>query len=204
MAPDGDPRCRGLLEELIEQTGSADPAAAADLLLSRFGTLGAVLATDRHALAAITGDAAIANLFDCVQRTIGHVMRADIEARPLIADEDAVIAYLRSRCGHARVEELRVLHLDVKNHLLHEQVFPGSVDEAPFPIREIVRRALEVGSASLILAHNHPSGDATASAADLEITVKLARVALDMGIVVLDHIIVTRTGSLSFRLNGLF
>jgi len=131
-------------------------------------------------------------------------MRCEIEDRPLIADEHAVIAYLRSRCGHARTEQLRVLHLDVKNHLIHEQVFPGSVDEAPFPVREILRRALDVGAASLILAHNHPSGDASASAADREITARLKRAAADIGVVVLDHIIVTRTGSLSFRLSGLF
>jgi DNA repair protein RadC len=181
-----------------------DKIAVSDVLLDRFGSLGSILATDRHTIAAVTGDARIAGLLDCMNRVTGHVMRCEIEDRPLIADEHAVIAYLRSRSGHARAEELRVLHLDVKNHLIHEQVFPGSVDEAPFPIREILRRALDVGSASLILAHNHPSGDATASAADREITARLTRAASDVGIVVLDHIIVTRTGSLSFRLSGLF
>jgi DNA repair protein RadC len=130
-------------------------------------------------------------------------MRSDIEDRPLIADEHAVIAYLRARCGHARLEELRVLHLDTKNQLIHEQLFPGSVDEAPFQIREILRRALEVGAASIILAHNHPSGDPKPSASDREITQRLSRAANDIGVMMLDHIIVTRTKSFSFRLEGL-
>lgn len=130
-------------------------------------------------------------------------MRADIEARPLIADEDAVIAYLRARSGHAREEQLRVLHLDAKNQLVHEQLFPGTIGEAPFQIREILRRALDVGSASLILAHNHPSGDPKASASDCEITQRLARAANDIGVLLLDHIIVTRTKSFSFRQEGL-
>ncbi|MEI9850709.1 MAG: JAB domain-containing protein [Sphingomonas sp.] len=72
------------------------------------------------------------------------MLRDDIEDRPLVADERAVVAYLRGRCGHARNEELRVLFLDTKNRLIHEQCFPGSVDEAPFQIREILRRGLDV------------------------------------------------------------
>ncbi|MCW3837742.1 RadC family protein [Sphingomonas canadensis] len=177
-------------------------AGAADLLLERFGSLGAVLTTDRHTLAATTGDRRLAALLDCVHAIVGHVLRSDIAGRTLIADEEAVVAYLRGTCGHARNEELRVLYLDAKNQLIHERAFPGSVDEAPFHVREILRRGLDVGAASLILAHNHPSGDPAPSAADREITQRLTRAAADIGIAVLDHIIVTRTKSFSFRLGA--
>ena len=115
-----------------------------------------------------------------------------------------MIAYLRSRSGHSRNEELRILYLGAKNHLIHEQVFPGTIDEAPFLIREILRRGLDVGAASIVLAHNHPSGEAVASEADCEMTRQLIRAGYEVGISVVDHIIVTRTGSLSFRLSGLF
>lgn len=132
------------------------------------------------------------------------MLRADIEERPLIGNEPAVIAYLRSRCGHARNEELRILYLGAKNHLIHEQVFPGTIDEAPFQIREILRRGIDVGAASIVIAHNHPSGEAVASEADCEMTRQLIRAGNEVGISVVDHIIVTRTGSLSFRLSALF
>jgi len=158
-----------------------------------------VLTADAFALKAATGDQRAADLLRCVQDVVGHVLRSDIEARPLIANEPAVIDYLRSRCGHARNEELRVLYLGSKNHLIHEQIFPGTIDEAPFQVREILRRGLDVGAASLIVAHNHPSGEARASKADREMTQHLVRAGHEVGISVVDHIIVTRTGSFSFR-----
>jgi DNA repair protein RadC len=154
-------------------------------------------------LEATAGDPRVAELLHCVQNIVGHVLRCDIEERPLIGNEPAVIAYLRSRCGHSRNEEVRVLYLGSKNHLVHEQVFPGTIDEAPFQVREILRRGLDVGAASLVVAHNHPSGEARASEADREMTQHLVRAGHEVGISVLDHIIVTRTGSLSFRLGGL-
>lgn len=158
---------------------------------------------DPHALAASTGSAHVAELLHCVHNIVGHVLRSDIEARPLIANEPAVIDYLRSRCGHARNEEVRVLYLGSKNHLVHEQVFPGTIDEAPFQVREILRRGLDVGAASLVIAHNHPSGEARASEADVDMTRHLVRAGHEVGISVVDHIIVTRTASFSFRLGGL-
>ncbi len=162
------------------------------------------MTTDREALAAASGDSRAADVLDCVHRIVGHVLRSDIEERPLIGNEPAVIAYLRSRCGHSRNEELRILYLGAKNHLVHEQVFPGTIDEAPFQVREILRRGLDVGAASMVIAHNHPSGEAIASEADIEMTHHLVRAGHEVGISVVDHVIVTRTGSLSFRLSGLF
>lgn len=177
--------------------------AEAGQLIDRYGSLGAILATDSYALEATTRDQRLAELLNCVHRIVGHVLRSDIEERPLIGNEPAVVAYLRSRAGHARNEELRVLYLGARNHLVHEQVFPGTIDEAPFQIREILRRGLDVGAASIIIAHNHPSGEAVASEADCEMTRQLVRAGNEIGIAVVDHIIVTRTGSLSFRLSGL-
>jgi len=202
LAPHGDPRCRALLDELLAFAGADGDAAGR--LIDRYGSLGAILTTNREALAAIAEDSEAADLLDCVHRIVGHVLRQDIEDRPLIGNEPAVIAYLRSRSAHSRNEELRILYLGAKNHLIHEQVFPGTIDEAPFLIREILRRGLDVGAASIVLAHNHPSGEAVASEADCEMTRQLIRAGYEVGISVVDHIIVTRTGSLSFRLSGLF
>ena len=112
---------------------------------------------------------------------------------------DAVVDYLRLRCGHAPTERLWVLFLDSKNQLLHEMVCPGTVDSAPMDPREIMTRALEVGAAALIIAHNHPSGLAEPSMCDRQSTRRVRDAGYILGVAVLDHLIVTRSGYFSFR-----
>ena len=75
----------------------------------------------------------------------------------------------------------------------------GTVDHTPVYPREVVRRALELGASALILAHNHPSGDPTPSAADIAMTHDIIAIAKPFGISVHDHLIVGRHGQASFR-----
>ncbi len=79
----------------------------------------------------------------------------------------------------------------------------GTVDHAPVYPREIVRRALELASASVILVHNHPSGDPTPSRADVEMTRQVIEAARTLGLSVHDHLVVGREGVASFRSLGL-
>ncbi len=69
--------------------------------------------------------------------------------------------------------------------------------------REVVKRALELGATALILVHNHPSGDATPSKADIDMTKQIAAAAEPLGIVLHDHLIMTRSEEASFRALGL-
>jgi DNA repair protein RadC len=78
------------------------------------------------------------------------------------------------------------------------------VDHAPVYPREIVRRALELSSSSVILVHNHPSGDPTPSSADVEMTRAIVDAAKPLKISVHDHLVVGRDGVASFRALGLF
>jgi 4-aminobutyrate aminotransferase len=75
----------------------------------------------------------------------------------------------------------------------------GTVDHTPVYPREVVRRALELGSCALILAHNHPSGDPTPSTADIRMTHDIINIAQPFGIVVHDHLIVGRNGHSSLK-----
>ena len=79
----------------------------------------------------------------------------------------------------------------------------GSFDGFNIYPREVVKRALEIGATALILVHNHPSGDATPSRADIEMTKKIAAAAEPLGIVLHDHLIITRSEEASFRTMGL-
>jgi len=69
--------------------------------------------------------------------------------------------------------------------------------------REVVKRALEIGATALILVHNHPSGDATPSQADIEMTKRIMAAAEPLGITLHDHLIMTRSEEASFRAMGL-
>ena len=69
--------------------------------------------------------------------------------------------------------------------------------------REVVKRALELDAATLIKVHNHPSGDPTASKADIAITRQVQSAAAELGIEVHDHIVIGRTGHNSFKSLGL-
>src|ERR1700689_5508390 len=93
-------------------------------------------------------------------------------------------------------EEFRVLFLDRKNVLIADGVQNrGTVDHTPVYPREIVKRALELSASSIILLHNHPSGDPTPSKADIAMTREIAGAAKALRIAVHDHIVVGRGGT---------
>jgi DNA repair protein RadC len=101
-------------------------------------------------------------------------------------------------------EEFRVLFLDRKNVLIADEVqTKGTVDHAPVYPREIVKRALELSASSLILVHNHPSGDPTPSKADIAMTREITAAAKALGITVHDHLVIGRAGHSSFKALGL-
>ena len=97
-----------------------------------------------------------------------------------------------------------MLHLDTKNRLIRDEIAAeGSIDQAPVYIREVMRRALELGTAALILVHNHPSGDPSPSRQDITLTRELIAAAGHHGIAVHDHIVIGAQGHASMKALGL-
>jgi DNA repair protein RadC len=96
-------------------------------------------------------------------------------------------------------EQFRVLYLDKRNNLIADEVMQkGTVDHTPVYPREVLRRAIE-----LHVVHNHPSGDATPSRADIDMTKQVIEVCGLLGIAVHDHVIIARDGHSSLRGLGL-
>lgn len=119
--------------------------------------------------------------------------KASIMDRPVLGNWDRILDYCRAAMGREIKEQFRLLFLDRKNRLIHEEVqYRGTVDHTPAYPREIVQRALEVGAGAVILVHNHPSGDVTPSKADIDLTRTIASACDALGIVLHDHIIVGR------------
>jgi len=69
--------------------------------------------------------------------------------------------------------------------------------------REVVKRALELGATAIIMVHNHPSGDPSPSKADIEMTMEVKEAGEKLGIVLHDHVIVSKSGNNSFKTMGL-
>lgn len=113
----------------------------------------------------------------------------------------ALIAYLRTNMVLSSIETVRVLHLNSRNMLIRDEtVAKGTVDAVTIYTREIIARALELGSSGLILAHNHPGGDPTPSPEDVGVTKALANAAATFDIEICDHVIVAAQGFSSMRL----
>lgn len=133
-----------------------------------------------------------------------HALRAEALRGPVLGNSKAVIDYLFATLAHEPVEQLRVLYLNTKNRLLKDEtVVEGSINVAPIYPREIMRRALELGATALILAHNHPSGDPKPSNDDVRVTRLVASAAAALDIRLHDHVVVARSGWVSFSTAGL-
>lgn len=111
--------------------------------------------------------------------------------RTFLESPETVKELFQTRLQCEEREVFMVAFLDNRHSLIEcEPLFYGTVDSASVYPREVVKRALELNSAALILCHNHPSGVAEPSRADIDITHKLTKACGLVGIRILDHIIV--------------
>lgn len=124
------------------------------------------------------------------------------KARNQVNSPNAVYQLCRSM-ARLQQEHFRVLAIDVRLHLIKMTTIAiGSSVACPVEPREVFRFAIQVGAHALVTVHNHPSGDPSPSAEDRELTRRLRDVGLLVGIRVVDHVVVARTGHYSFQASG--
>ncbi len=169
-----------------------DTKAIAKALLARFGSFAGAIAAPLPDLRAIEGlGEAGAAALKTVQAAALRLARTEILDRPLLDNWEWLIGYLNAALARERVEQFRVLFLDARNHLLADEVQArGTVNHTPVYPREVVKRALELHAAAIILVHNHPSGDPTPSREDITMTAETRKAADALAIVLHDHIII--------------
>lgn len=201
----------GLLDhELIEYLLALaiprrDTKPLAKALLREFGGIGGVLTADSEALRRVDGmGETAAAAIKIAHAAAIRLVQAEAMERPVLANWQALLDYLRADMAHHGVERFRVLHLNTRNMLIRDEVMSkGTVDQAAVHVREVIRRAIDLGSAAIILVHNHPSGDPSPSRADIEITRQIAEAGKRLGIALHDHLIIGTGGHVSFRAQGL-
>ena len=199
---------RELLELLLSGCRAADGVGdLARSLLDRFGAAPRALAARPDRLRTVPGlsEDAIAALKAAEALGI-RMAREDVPetVRPSLGSYDKVIEYCRTLAGHREVEEFRILYLDRKNRLIADEcIQKGSVCHAPVYPREVCVRCLELQASAIVAVHNHPSHCPEPSRADIEMTKRIKDALRTIEVTLLDHLIVTPTGSVSFQARGL-
>lgn len=196
--------------ELMELTLFAavprrDVKPLAKALIGRFGSFAEAIAAPRDRILEVEGaSASVAIQLKIVEAAALRLAKTRLLGRPALTSWAALIDYCAAAMARSQTEEFRVLFLDRKNVLIADEVqSSGTVDHTPVYPREIVKRALDHAATAIILVHNHPSGDPTPSRADISMTRDVADAAKALHIVVHDHVIVGRSGHVSFKALGL-
>jgi DNA repair protein RadC len=192
---------------LLLRTGTAGQGVLqlAQSLLERFGGLAGLLAADADSLKPIKGlgpakRAEIAAVLEIARR----VLAERLTDAPGFEQPQAVKDFLRLQLGALDHEVFAVMFLDVRHRLLQfETLFRGTLTHTAVHAREVVKRALALNAAAVVLAHNHPSGVAEPSRADELITATLRQALQLVDVRVIDHVVVGAGGAVSFAERGL-
>lgn len=173
-------------------------------LLAHFGSLQSLFHASRKAFSAIPGmgDAKYAQL-QAVLEMARRALAEELQQRDAFCSPDAVRDYLQLRLRGLVTEEFHALFLDSGHRLIAAEVVSrGTISEARVYPRELARLAMQHNAAAVIVAHNHPSGRADASAADLALTRQLQNALALLEIKLLDHFIVAAHRVVSLAESG--
>lgn len=178
-----------------------DTKPLAKAIIERFGGFAEAVNAAEERLAEIPGlGAAAITEIKLVRAAALRLMQVELRQRPLFSSYEKVVQYCRAAMAYEMREEFRILFLDNRNRLIADEVQGrGTVNHTPVYVREVVKRALELSASSIILVHNHPSGDPTPSRADIEMTKQIIEATKQLDISVHDHLIVGRDGHISLR-----
>ena len=182
-----------------------DVKPLAKTIIEKFGGFAEALSAPVERLMEVKGvTESVATEMKVIHAASIKLSQERILKRPVISSWDSLLAYCRVAMADEKIELFRILFLDKKNILIADEIQQrGTVDHTPVYPREVVKRALELGASSIILVHNHPSGDPTPSKADIEMTNQIIKAAAALNIRVHDHLIIGHKQDASFKSMGL-
>ncbi|SLM27805.1 conserved hypothetical protein [Desulfamplus magnetovallimortis] len=189
---------------LTLNTPRRDCKESAKLLLNRFKTLQGVFEANPEELSRVKG-VGPANIFGLklIKEVADRYLQKKIIHQDVISNSRDLIDYLRHAIGQRTREVFAGIFLDAKNRVNGlEILFQGTLTMSAVYPREVLIKALEHRAASVIFAHNHPSGDFSPSPEDIAITRRLLFACRHVGITVHEHVITGNSGFYSFADNG--
>jgi DNA repair protein RadC len=173
-------------------------------LLIRFGSLRSLLEADRQTFCDSPGlgEAKYIQLQATVEMSRRYLAEK-IQRGDALQNPDDTRQYLMAQMRDHRQEVFACLYLDNRHRVISfDEMFYGTINMASVHPREIVQRALKHNASAVILSHNHPSGVAEPSTADIELTKQLQKALALVEVRVLDHVVVGDGSSVSFAERG--
>lgn len=182
-----------------------DTNAVAHRLIEAYGSLSGVLEADAKDLEQFEGigkrTAAYISMFPGVFRAY---QRSKLGKRPFIKTIKDACEFAKSLLFGKAFEQFYVIWLDTQNRVIHfERLSEGGVSESPVYINKIAAGALRHHAVKGLVAHNHPGGSVTPSAADISTTQDIMQALGTLGIELIDHIIVSENNAFSFQADSL-
>ncbi|MBP6019125.1 MAG: DNA repair protein RadC [Burkholderiaceae bacterium] len=191
---------------IILRTGvkGCDAVGLGHRLITRFNGLRGLLSADAETLLGVHGlGAAKTCELLAINELNRRALEEDLKSGLALNQPTHVKHYCAARLGHLSIEHCLVLYLDSQFRLItSEEVSRGTLTQASVYPREIVKAGLRHHAAALILAHNHPSGVAEPSQADLSLTRHLKQALALVDIRLLDHLIITGGSAISLAERG--
>lgn len=174
-------------------------------LIDKLGSITKIFNANIYDLKSVEGvnDAVVISIL-CMKEILKRMLQEEVETLPIVNNWQKLINYLKVSVGTYNKINFRVIYLNKKYRVIADELQNcGTVDGAPLYIRNIIKRALSLRATSLIVSHNHLSGNVRPSEDDINITKKLSLACHCMQIEFLDHIIVTPKRYFSFKEKGL-
>ncbi len=174
-------------------------------LIKKFSSFGNVINASSSELKEIKGigDTTIAT-FKIIQASITKTLKNKVEEESIISNWPELINYCQANIGNKKTEEFHVLYLNAKCYLIKDETHSiGTINTSHVYPREILKRVLELGATSIIIVHNHPTGDTTPSNADITITRKIKESLKTIDVPLHDHLILGKGNCFSFKSFGI-
>ncbi len=189
---------------LILRAGDDDARQLAETLLTQFGGLAGLAGADYGALQRHVPRPVQAASVQAALALARRLPQDIARQRPRIETGADVAALLAPNMAHLKQEQLRTVLLDSHRRVMASPtIYIGSLEMTVVRVAEVFREAIAHNCASLVLVHNHPSGDPTPSPEDLDLTETLVAAGRLLDIAVLDHIIIGQGAWRSLRDTGL-
>ena len=178
--------------------------ALANEVLSECGSLANIANMPASRLRMVAGlGSKRAERIQCAIEVGRRIASANKAVEDVISSSDDVVRIMRPQLQELKHEECWAIYLTNSNRIIERsRISQGGVQATVVDHRLIVKRALELLSTRIIIVHNHPSGTATPSGADLDITKRIKEATSLFDIQLLDHIIISSTESYSFKSSG--
>jgi DNA repair protein RadC len=177
----------------------------ARMAINQFGSVQSLLFASKQQLVKLPGlgQAKYALLQAC-NELFKRAMAEKLKQQNCFTSADTASDYLRAQLAQNKREVFAMLLLDSQHQLIaYREMFTGTINSAAVYPRELVKQAMDDNAAAVILAHNHPSGVAEPSQADIQITQRIKQAFALVDVAVLDHFVIGHSSAVSFAQRGL-